>query len=320
MLGCTLIKHYGTDQRQTRLPKNVSKFVRRVAPRALYWSSNQALLRLARINRPDVVWLFKGTDIFPTTLRALRKQGCHTAVYNADHPFDFYSRGSGNNLIARSVPEYELFITFSRHIASQLAERHPNLSTSVIPFGHSVDDTTYAGLVSNTEVMRVCFLGNPDARRIKKICLLLAAGIDVDIYGHAWDKIGSQIERARLCGPVYGLNMYNTLHRYRVQLNFLRPHNAHSHNMRTFEAPACGAIMLADDTVEHREFFRPNVEAFYFSNDDELIAQAKYLLSLSTDDARIIRERARKRCVNEPYSYRDRSAQALNQLMELNDT
>lgn len=314
-LGCTLAKHYGTDDRPTHLPSIVRKAARRVMPRALFQPSNRDLLALAEFFAPQVVWLFKGIDIFPGTVRELRRRGFHPVAYNADHPFEFFSRGSGNEFVARAVPEYELFMTFSRHIARQLADRHPRLLTCVIPFGHSVDESTFESIASsNKEVGRVCFLGNADDNRAARISVLLSAGIEVDIYGHFWNKFRPRVADARLFAPVYGLDMYRTLRRYRVQLNFLRPHNVNSHNMRSFEAPACGAIMLAEDTVEHREFFRPDVEAFYFTSDEELIGQARRLLALSADEAGMIRARARARSVEQPFTYSDRAAQALTHL------
>jgi hypothetical protein len=316
-LGCSVSKHYGSDERSSSPPLIFQRILRRTAPRLYYGPSNRDLLRLADSGRPDAILLFKAPDIFPETIRQLRQSGFHPAVYNADHPFDFYSRGSGNELIAGSVPEYDLYLTYSRHIADQLADRYPTLPTRVIPFGHSVDDATYDGISNQSEIVRVCFLGNADADRADKIATLVKAGLEVDVYGHAWEQFGPIIAGASLCGPANGLDMYRTLRRYRVQLNFLRPHNIHSHNMRSFEAPACGAIMLAEDTVEHREFFKADQEAFYFANDEEMIGQARRLLALSPEEADAIRARARARSVNEPYSYHHRAAQALTHLKEL---
>ncbi len=316
-LGSTVIKHYGTEERPARAPRAARKVLRRIAPRMFYTPSNTDLLQQVEACRPDAVWLFKGPDIFPETIRKLRQRGFHPAVYNADHPFEFYSRGSGNALIAAAVPEYDLYMTYSRYIASQLADRYPALQTCVIPFGHAVDNDTYARISDQGEIVRVCFLGNVDAYRARKIATLLKAGLEVDVYGHGWEAFSSIIAGASLCGPANGIAMYRTLRRYRVQLNFLRPHNVNSHNMRSFEAPACGAIMLAEDTVEHREFFRPGIEAFYFANDDELVGQARELLDLSPKEADAIRARARARSIDQPYSYHDRAAQALAHLKAL---
>ncbi len=75
--------------------------------------------------------------------------------------------------------------------------------------------------------------------------------------------------------------------------------------------------MLAEDTVEHREFFEADCEAFYFANDEEMIGQARRLLALSPQEAEAIRARARARSINEPYSYHHRASQALTHLKEL---
>lgn len=316
-LKCSLIKHYGSEERPSPLKGVTRKFARRLAPNLLWRQTNSDLINLATSYAPDVIWLFKGMDIFPATVRALRTRGWHPVAYNADHPFDFSSRGSGNSNVAQAIPEYDLYMTFSRHIADQLAERHPSLNVCVLPFGHAVSDETYADLNDVKEAQCLCFVGTPDQRRVAMIRVLLDAGLDVDIYGSGWEKVASRISRARFHGPVFGNDMYRALRRYRVQLNFLRPHNIKSHNMRSFEAPACGAIMLAEDTVEHREFFRPGVEAFYFADDEELVSQARQLLDLSTEDAGAIRARARARSVEEPYSYQDRAAQALAHLKVL---
>jgi spore maturation protein CgeB len=141
--------------------------------------------------------------------------------------------------------------------------------------------------------------------------------IGFDVFGHDWDKVGPELTGALIHQAVYGAEMYRILRRYRVQLNFLRPHNLHSHNMRTFETPASGAIMLAEDTIEHRAFFRPGLEAFYFASDNELVSQAHHLLSLSPEEAGVIRRRARARSVEQPYTYRDRVQLALGLIRQV---
>jgi len=316
-LGCSVVPHVGTDEAPSRMPKVVRKAIRRMSPGLLCRRSNNELISICEAEKPDAVFLFKAPDIFPSTIETLRRRGLHPVVYNADHPFEFFSRGSGNALISRAVPEYELYITYSRAIRTQLAERFPDLRTAVLPFGHSVDANTYREISKEYEVNRVCFVGTPDVRRIEQIVVLRRAGLEVDVFGPLWPRVSSELSGARVCKPVHGIEMYRTLRRYRVQLNFLRPHNVNSHNMRSFEAPACGAIMLAEDTVEHREFFRPGVEAFYFSNDEELVEQARTLLALDPEEADEIRRRARARSVDQPYSYHDRAAQALEHLKAL---
>jgi spore maturation protein CgeB len=315
-LGCKIIRHFGVDEWFSRLPNQASRVVKRLAYRALCAVSNRDLLQIARDSKPDVVLLFKGADIFPDTIRELRKRHFFPVVYNPDHPFEFFSRGSGNSLIANAVPEYELYVTYSRHIERQLAERFPSLRTSVIPFGHSVDDATYRHLLDQAELSRICFVGNPDAHRVEQLSALVRAGLKVDIYGYGWDTFKQHLGDAGLCGPANGIDLYRSLYRYRVQLNFLRPHNAYSHNMRSFEAPACGAIMLAEDTPEHNEFFRNKLEAFYFTSTADLINQSHQILALDCTEAQLVRMRARSRSVFEPYSYSGRALQLLDAIQK----
>ncbi len=313
-MGCQAFKHYGAEEQASPLPPLVRRAVGRLVPYALWWPANRSLLKLAETTSPEVVWLFKGQSIYPSTVRKLRKLDKYPVAYNADHPFDFFSRGSGNENVANAVGEYALYMTFSRHIAEQLHQRYPSLKICVIPFGHSVDEASYSKIRDGEEIVRVCFLGNPDQHRAASIGQLIAAGFDVDVYGYGWHRFEALTRGARILGPVLGLDMFRTLRRYRVQLNFLRPHNVASHNMRSFEIPACGGIMLAEDTIEHREFFRPQVEAFYFSHPSQMVMQAGRLLKLSRQEADEIRARARLRSLDQPYSYLERSRLALSHL------
>lgn len=283
------------------------RIVRRFAPSHAYSQANCHLLREVEKLNPDVLWIFKGMEIYPETLRILRERGITLVNYNADHPFNYFSSGSGNNNVRTAIPEYHLHLTYSRRIARDFRERYPSLRVAVIPFGHAVSAEVYDHIRDEQEVLRACFLGNPDEHRRRNIERLAEAGVPTDVYGHRWDRFLKPSPLLRIHGQVVGNDMLRTLRRYRLQLNFFRPHNADSHNMRTFEVPACGGIMLAEDSVEHREFFECCREAFFFSNAGEMINQARELLAMSKTMADAVRTAARQRCIRSGYSYRDRA-------------
>ena len=50
----------------------------------------------------------------------------------------------------------------------------------------------------------------------------------------------------------------------------LSPHNVPGHNMRTFEIPASGAVMLATYTAEQARFFPEGEAAWYYRSPGEL--------------------------------------------------
>ena len=294
----------------------VHRILRAFAPGIAFHDLNRQLIADIEKTMPDVFWVFKGMQIYPRTLRKLRSLGVMLVNYNADHPFRHFSRGSGNANVKNSVPLYDLHLTYSRAIALELSERFGDTNVSVVPFGHSVSDQIYEGLHSLVELPQACFVGNPDVYRGKSIMALVRAGVPVDVYGNGWNKFLTPSPLLELRQEVTGVEMLKVLRRYRLQLNFFRPHNVQSHNMRTFEVPACGGIMLSQDSPEQRNFFRSSVEAFYFRDTEEMIALTKMILGLTAEEANAVRRAARERSVKSGYSYQDRMRQALDAIAD----
>ncbi len=259
--------------------------------------------------RPDIIWVFKGMEIFPESLYRAQKSNILLVNYNPDNPFIFTGKGSGNKNITDSISLYQLHFTYNLSIKKRLEEEY-NAMTSFLPFGYNIEREVLAVCQDQEEVTGVCFLGNPDRRRAALVMEFVKQGIKVDLYGNNWEHFILH-ENACFFKPVYGLEFWKTLYRYRVQLNFMRIHNEDSHNMRTFEIPGVGAIQLAPDTPEHKIFFEAEQEIFLYQDINNCFEKAHYILSLSKDEAVAIRNRAQRRCVESGYSYHDRAKQAL---------
>ncbi|MCP4787046.1 MAG: glycosyltransferase [Fuerstiella sp.] len=302
----------GFDEANIAASTFAGRVIRRFAEPYLQMVTNRRLLRCVREYEPDVVWVFKGKKVWPSTIRKIQSMGPLTVNYNADHPFHYCSRGTGNRNILRAAAFYDLHLTYSHQIADEIISR--GLHAEMIPFGHSVDDKSYAALADTKEVLSIGFVGTPDARRARYIKELLAHGFVVDVYGDRWNRFLTSHKDLRIHGPVFGADMNCILRKHRVQLNLLRPHNAESHNMRSFEIPSCGGIMLAEDTREHRSFFDDPGSAFFFNTQDELFAKAKYLLDLPMEEAEKIRIRARAATTG--CSYEARASAALECIAE----
>jgi spore maturation protein CgeB len=288
-----------------------------LAPGYAFPEANARLKLQVNTLCPDVLWLFKAMEIYPETLRKLRQRQIMLVNYNADHPFRYFARGSGNNNVRRAIPYYHLHLTYSERIRREMLERYPGIQIGVVPFGHDVGDAVYGQISGEVETVRACFLGNPDQHRRENIERLLEAGVPVDVYGYRWDRFLKPSPLLRMHGQVVGDEMLRTLRRYRVQLNFFRPHNADSHNMRTFEVPACGGIMLAEDSFEHRAFFESGHEAFFFRTPKEMVEGARFLLDMPTSRADAVRRAARARSMSSRYAYRDRAHAALAAINEV---
>lgn len=275
----------------------------------IYRRINRRFRQAVEEFRPNVIWVFKGMELYPETLRWARQQNIRLVNFNPDNPFIFSGKGSGNSNITGSIGLYDLHFTYNLDIKQQL-EGKGYRPAFLLPFGFDITPEEYDAAASQEEIVRTCFLGNPDALRADFITDLASRGIPMDIYGRDWSKWLDH-PNIRIFPPVYGVEMWRVLRRYRVQLNIMRIHNLDSHNMRSFEVPAIGGIMLAPDTREHRVFFENGKEAFWYNNVTECAALAQQIMELPPAEAAKIRERARQRSVISGYSYESRTLQAL---------
>lgn len=307
-LRCIALRQKGRAERE----HPGRRMLRRFAPELAYHEANLKLLAEAATFKPNVVWIFKGMEVYPRALRKLRAQGITLVNYNPDHPFMLYSRGTGNRNVSAAIPCYHLHITYSRLIARDLRERYPTIPVSVVPFGHEVSDADFGRIQDEPEVVRACFVGAPDLERRQIVLRFVEAGLPIDVYGLNWDRHLAPSPLLRLNGFVSGDDLLRTLRRYRVQLNVFRPHNVGSHNMRSFEVPAAGGIMLAEDSPEHRDIFEGDRETFYFKTLEEMIARTRAILEMPKAAADAVRAAARKRSVTSGYSYKDRAKAALD--------
>lgn len=279
--------------------------------------SNQ-LLNLCVKEKPAVLLIFKGMEIQPNILKKIKEQGVFLINYNLDHPFEFFSRGSGNNNVLNSLSIYDLHITYSSQIENEILQRFPSFKTAVLPFGYNENNGNKLSPIEEfEEVNSVCFVGNPDENRVNLIKKIASNNIEIHVYGHNWETYFSEVgEYLKVFPPIYKDDYIKTLQKYRIQLNIFRPHNKFSHNMRSFEVPAVGGIMLAPLTPEHVGFFEQGKEVFYYTNMDSLINQIKKILTLKKDQVYSIRMNAVSRSVQSNYSYSERANQLLDILIK----
>ncbi len=252
-------------------------------------------------------------EVYPETLAKIKNKNIRIINYNPDHPFMFYSKASGNQNILNSIPIYDLHITYSYKIQKQLHQRYPSIKSEILPFGYELSEEEFQLIERHVEVNKVCFIGYCDEYRANIIGEILNNNIEVEVYGEMWDKFFKNVpSNLKIHKSVYGIKYYELLRKYRVQLNLLRPHNEDSHNMRSFEIPGCGGIMLAPDTYEHNMYFENGREAFFYNTTEDLIKTIHYLLKLSVSEADKIRNNTRHRSMNSGYSYKDRTRQLIN--------
>lgn len=301
------------------------KIVNRIFPVLLVRKMDRLFLQQVVDFKPTVIVIFKGMEISSWSLQRIRKMGIKLVNYNFDHPFDFFSKGTGNPFVKDAIPFYDLHISYSERIAHELRVKF-KVPAACIPFGFHLTEAQYNAVIQEDrgEMNRVCFVGNPDEHRIKTLAKLLADGIPIDVYGFGWEKHVQELRGLTIHPPrkpgsfwVDPNEFWKVLRQYRVQLNFFRPHNEGSHNLRTFEVPAVGGILLTPESEEQSRFFEVNEEIFCYTDYTSLLSQCKKLLTLDKQQIDAARLRARLRSISSDYSYQRRTKDLLNLLNTL---
>jgi spore maturation protein CgeB len=240
--------------------------------------------------KPNIVIVFKGMEINPNTLIWIKSKKISIYNYNPDHPFIFSGRGSGNRNVRNSISLFDCYFSYAYDVV-----RHLNIigiKSKIIPFAFDNEGFTYSEISQSDEILKICFLGNADKFRVNFINHLAEMGLQIDVYGENWKRF--KLNRCISINPAkYGQEFWNTLQKYAVQLNLLKSHNIDTHNMRSFDIPGSGGIMLAPLTSDHVNLFQESNAIYLFDSIGDAFQKANQILSLSFEERMLIRKNAR---------------------------
>ena len=281
---------------------------------SIYKIINDHLIEEINSYQPDYLLVFKGMEVYPSTLLRAIEKNVRLINYNPDNPFIFSGSGSGNRNVSDSVKLYDYHFSYNLQVKEKI-ENKLGIQCGWLPFGFDIDDGLYEKCQQISEVSKACFIGNPDHQRANFLREIANHGIEIDVYGNRWKKFLHHY-KINIYDSVFHEEFWRNLYKYRVQLNPLRLHNSRSHSMRSFEVPAIGGIMLASRTKEHEMFFNENTECFYYNNTADAIKKIKYILNLTDSNAQKIRYSARERSLVSNYSYKNRASQFLTMLQK----
>lgn len=216
---------------------------------------------LAGNGSSDLALVVKGPFLNARVISHIRARfRCPVVCWNPDSPFDaaVSNRGSG---IRRAIRAYDAYITW----ADDLAERLSTVAARVLvcPFAW---DPAIMRPAAGTGVAagRIVFVGVGTGERIAMLRSL--RHLRPMVFGNNWPEIpGVEIHPA-----VHGLEFCGIVGEAKWNLNLLRPQNARSHNMRTFELVGAGGAQVAPYTTDHRRFLGGDSRTVLFEGKEEL--------------------------------------------------
>lgn len=259
---------------------------------------NRILLKHANSERPDFVWIEKGRWVFPCTLKKLRAIGCKLIHYNTD---DVFSSAEYWWLHRLGLKYYDLALTTNRYNVSEIREKYQIYTCRA---GMGYDDKVYAppATIPTGGVADVLFVGHREQHTEDFLVALINAKFRVAVFGYEWKR--SRHRLLRRTRPLPQSDYCQAIASARMTLCVLSRRNRNESTGRTFEIPAIGGCLLAEDTPEHRYLFRPDIEAFYFSDTLGLLSKARDILN--RDGLRqSVAAAGRRRCIEMGMSWRD---------------
>lgn len=285
--------------------------------KSLVWHLARRPLRLAGFGegvvacRPPATaggFVMLATGAAPLSAAALlqlKAAGGFCINYSSDDPWNPAHRAVWH---LRALKHYDIVFTPRQSNLSDFRELGC-ADVRFLPFGY--DDDLFAappcaGAVPSHDVL---FVGGADRDRAAFMSRMMRSGLHPVLVGGYWDRF----TETRACG--IGLCEQSVVRALTaaaaVNLCLVRRANRDGHVMRSFEIPAIGGFMIAEDTAEHREIFGAEGRCvLYFATPEAAADKARWALANPTARRRMAKAAHDLICAGR-HTYRDRLMQMM---------
>ena len=297
-----------------------NRYVRRALRPWLWRTVNRSTVAVARAVRPQVVLAIKAAYLNPDTIQLVRRElGVPFVNYYPDNPYCGVPLNPRKTSAQRRdlltvLQQYSRVWTWEPALTGRLQQ--DGVTAAYLPFGFD-DSLDHPGTHSTGSCRecagdhRVVFIGQHSDKREHHVHSIQRHA--VALWGARWPRAGRRfdgrhaIHRAGAFGaalaPLYGAAD--------VSLNVVDDLNMPGHNMRTFEIPGSGGVMLATHTAEQAAIFPDGEAALYYRTPGEIDALIDRVRS-EPDLADRLRRNGQ--AIAREHSYQRRAATMLDEL------
>ncbi|MEZ4671549.1 MAG: glycosyltransferase [Anaerolineae bacterium] len=266
--------------------------------------------------KPDLVYITNADYCRPETLAVIRQQHVPIMCFYHDPPW----KNRPGSRFEENITLFDLIATTRQWHEAEFKEAGAK-EVAVVRFGY--DPLAHFPVEADKKSLEfygtdITFVGTNETRRTQELTTLVSGQFPYSfrLWGGLWDRLPptSPILPYWQGRPIFEQEIPIIYACSKIALHWLN-HDPDSpdpaiqkgdqHKSRTFQIPACGnAIMLAQRSAQHEQFFKEDVEAVFFSDIPELREKLAYWLAPSRDEARRhMADAARARCLKEDYTY-----------------
>ena len=275
------------------------------------------LLSATDLSKIDVVFIVKGTMIYPKTLKKIkhRYRNIKIVSWALDNMYAWHNRTLFYTL---GLKYYDLVSTTKTNNVVELKRIG---AKKVFFHNNTYSKKLHRPLPNKSSKYNhdVLFIGALEKERFQSMRFLAEHGIEVHIYTDSWQESVFKSNSTNLIihpSGLYGDDYAEAISNSKVTLCFLRKINRDQQTTRSIEIPACGGCMVAEYTEEHLGLFKEDKEAVFFKNDEELLNKIRMLLA--NPKKRIgIAKSGLERCKNSEYSYDNLAVKLINEIKNI---
>ena len=224
----------------------------------------------------DWVWVDKGVFLGPEQVLGLRERAGRMVHFTPDTAF----HANRSRLFYASMGSYDTLVTTKSFEVAEYERRVGAEKVILTTQGYdaAIHYPRVAGAGRRREVV---FVGLAEPDRERCLGLFLEQGIPVRLAGWGWGRFlarwGSAPHLHFAGEGLFGDGYAELLSGSWVGLGLLSKRFPELHTTRTFEIPACGAILATERTCDTERFFGDG-EAIFGANYGELAVKVKALL------------------------------------------
>jgi hypothetical protein len=251
--------------------------------------------------RPDVLLSTGMVGPERRQLDEIRQLGAVAINYSCDDP---WNRNLASKWYFDSLPGYHLVFTTRRANMDDL-RRLGCADVRYLPFGYDPEVFPPGITQAETPIYDVLIVGTGDRDRAEFMTAFVEhSGLSPALVGGYWHRF-PRLRHFSL-GVKTPAEISALTAAAKVNLCLVRRANRDGHVMRSFEIPAIGGCMLAEDTPEHRDIFGSDGECVRYFSDPRSAAELARRLIEVPDERRLMTAALHNRVAIAANNYRAR--------------
>lgn len=230
---------------------------------------NRDIVSIIKKHQFDLVFVWRGIHLYTSTLYAIKRSGAALFGYNNDNTFANSHPWWLFRNLKKQIGIYDFFYSYRLEDMNKIIE----LGVDSKLFLPTVDSKRIYPISDRRAKYDVVFIGHfENDGRDEMLLALSNLGINVGLFGQHWSNSKRYADLVKSFGeiePAY--EKYNEiLNQATIGLNLLSSQNKDEYTRRSFEIPAARVPMLAKRTSGHLQFFRPDVDAVFYDNYEQI--------------------------------------------------